>query len=52
MLSIRIECHKISPPILGSILSDILESCLECRSGSSVGDMVYEVNSIVVYEIL
>ncbi len=43
MLSIRIECDEIFPVVCFSILPDILESCLESRSGSTVGDMVYAV---------
>lgn len=51
MLPISVKCHEIFPMVLGCILSDILESCLECRSGSTVGDMMNEVNSPFSYEI-
>lgn len=52
MLSISVKCHEIFPTILGSILSDILKSCLECRSGPTVGDMMDEVDSVSFYQIL
>ena len=52
MLPISVKCHEIFPIIHGSVLSDILESCLECRSGPTVGDMMDEVDSVSFYQIL
>ena len=51
MLTVSIECDEIFPLILFGILSDILESCLESRSGSTVGDMMDEVDRVHLHQV-